>query len=147
MHTSGSGYPMEIKNGHLLVEHHHYVRVYDWNDEGETPELRAREVYGYGTYDDDKQETDYTYVEIIWQPPVYITEGEKRKEKKLKEKRYLLQEDIDFFADEIDFKEHFDESKAKEFYDQYGYTYGAEITFYKNTEEEWLKLRTSQEES
>lgn len=131
LRTIGSGYSLQIKEGQFIVAtDQHASRIYDLETNGDDLKLKAEQVYGYGTYNEEEKRTIYTYSEFTWQVPLVVEEG-----------KTPYSEDLDAYAENIDTKEDFDEAKAEEFWEKCEYVSEADIIFYHNTEKGWKKCK------
>lgn len=126
LRTIGSGYPIQMDDGKFLItSDQHANRVYDLElAQDGTYALKTKEVYGYGTYDEEKKRTVYTYSEFTYPVPLVLEEGETSSSEK-----------------PDTYKEDWEEAKAMKFQKNYGYIDGADILFYHNTEKGWKKYK------
>lgn len=126
LRTIGSGYPIQMNDGKFLItSDQHANRFYDLElAQDGTYALKTKEVYGYGTYDEEKKRTVYTYSEFTYPVPLVLEEGETSSSEK-----------------PDTYKEDWEEAKAMKFQKNYGYIDGADILFYHNTEKGWKKYK------
>lgn len=123
--STGTLYPVSIKNGEFVICSHHSVRQYSWY--GDSTTLYAQEVEGYFM-----QKEKYKFSSFSWKVPF------KSKKLKLDARKYYSQSKIDACASKIKKIKNYSKDKAKDFYNMYLDT--EPVPFYINTEKSWNKF-------